>query len=209
MAWVKPMPTIKSARLPAARGSVRCALLGHKVHYTRIASETSTPCARCGAAILDQGHSVSRLAHTLSCFFGTHHYVPIAIRDAHHEYICEKCGHSLLFELARDPYDGCSRFEKRVNYACGLLGHHVHVVTTELKATEYACLCGHSFIKAQPALTMIRHPLACVLLGHLVAVNQIRGPWAEYICRRCGHPFYFKLAGFGQHESNPQQAAYE
>jgi predicted RNA-binding Zn-ribbon protein involved in translation (DUF1610 family) len=209
MAWLKPMPGIKSANLPAAHSSVRCTLLGHKVYHTRIASEACTACTRCGAAILDRGHRGSRIAHTLSCFLGTHHYVPIATRAAHHEYICEKCGHSLLFESARDPYEGSIRFKKRVNYACGLFGHHVHVVATGLKATEYACQCGHSFVKTQAALTMIRHPLACVLLGHLVTANQIRGHWAEYTCRRCGHPFYFKLDGFCAPQSNPEQAIYE
>jgi DNA-directed RNA polymerase subunit RPC12/RpoP len=199
MAWLKPMPTIKSGKFPAARSSV-CTLLGHKVHYTRIASEAGTPCARCGTAILDRGHSVSRIAHTLSCFFGKHHYVPIATRAAHHEYLCGKCGHSLLFELARNPHPSHSGFEKRVSYGCGLFGHRVHIVATRSNATEYACLCGHSFIKAQRALTMIRHPLACVMLGHFVSVNEIRGDWAEYVCHRCGHPFYFELAGFAQPE---------
>jgi hypothetical protein len=50
---------------------------------------------------------------------------------------------------------------------------------------------------------VIRHPLACVLLGHFVTVNEIRGDWAEYVCPRCGHPFYFKLAAFNQPESEP------
>lgn len=201
MAWVKPMPAIKSAKLAAAHSSVRCTLLGHKVHHTRIAGDAGAPCARCGAAILDQANNVSRVAHTLSCFFGRHHYISIATRAAHHEYLCEKCGHSLLFELACDPYAGHGRFKKRVSYACGLFGHRVHVVTTGSEVTEYACLCGHPFVKAQSALTIIRHPLACVLLGHFVAVNDTRGPWAEYLCRRCGHPFYFRLAAFDQRES--------
>ena len=176
--------------------SVRCALLGHKVHHTRITRDAA--CVRCGAAILDQDKSVSRLAHTLSCFFGKHRYAPIATRAAHHEYVCEKCGHSLLLESARDPYVGCGKFKKRVSYACSLLGHSVHVVATGSKATEYACLCGHSFFKGQTALTVIGHPLACVLLGHFVRANEIRGEWAEYVCRRCGHPFYFRLAAPGK-----------
>lgn len=193
-----PTPTVMTPVLPAARASVRCTVLGHKVHHTRIAGDAGAPCARCGATILDQHKSVSRVAHTLSCFFGSHHYILIATRAAHHEYICEKCGHSLLFESDRDPYSGRSRFAKRVSYACGLFGHRVHVVTTGSKATEYACLCGHSFVKAQSALTIIRHPPACVLLGHFVTINNTRGPWAEYLCRRCGHPFYFELVASGQ-----------
>lgn len=195
--------------LPVARASVRCALFGHKVHHTRIDGDACTPCARCGTTILDQGDSVSRIAHTLSCFFGKHNYVPIATRAAHHEYVCEKCGHSLLFEFARDPYARHGKFKKRVSYGCGLFGHRVHVVTAGPKATEYACLCGHSFVKAQRALTVIRHPPACVLLGHFVTGNEIRGDWAEYVCRRCGHPFYFRLAAFGRVESDLQQGFYE
>jgi DNA-directed RNA polymerase subunit RPC12/RpoP len=197
--------SVMTPALPAARASVRCKILGHKVHHTKVAGEAGAPCARCGGAILDQSHSGSRVAHTLSCFFGKHGYVPIATRAAHHEYLCEKCGHSLLFELTRDRYTGRGRFEKRVSYACGLVGHRVHVVTMRSKTTEYACLCGHPFVKAESALTMIRHPLACVLLGHFVTINDIRGPWAEYLCRRCGHPFYFRIdAATG---SNPALAA--
>jgi DNA-directed RNA polymerase subunit RPC12/RpoP len=198
-------PTIMTPMLPVARASARCTLFGHRVHHTRIASDAGTACARCGAAILDQDYSVSRVTHTLSCFFGRHHYVPIARRAAHHEYVCEKCGHPLLFELARDPYAGHGKFKKRVNYACGLFGHRVHVVAAGLNATEYACRCGHSFVKTQRALTVIRHPLACVLLGHFVTFNEIRGEWAEYICRRCGHPFCFSLAAFGPLESDLEQ----
>ena len=188
-----PTPTTKTRMLPGARRSVRCALFGHKVHHTRINSDGCTPCARCGDAILDRGHNVSRVAHTLSCFFGKHHYVPIAKRAAHNEYVCGKCGHPLLFESARDPYLSHRKFSKRVSYGCGLFGHRVHVVATRSKATEYACRCGHSFVKAKGFLKVIRHPLACVLLGHFVAANESRGSWAEYVCRRCGHPFYFRL----------------
>jgi DNA-directed RNA polymerase subunit RPC12/RpoP len=195
--------------LPVAFASAGCVLFGHQVRYTRIAGEARTSCARCGAPILDQGNSVSRVAHTLSCFFGKHHYVPIAMRAAHHEYVCEKCGHPLLLESARDPYAGHGEFKKAVSYACGLFGHRVHVVAAGSKSTEYACLCGHSFVKGEGALTLIRHPLACVLLGHFVAANEIRGGWAEYVCRRCGHPFYFRLAESGQPASGPRQGAYE
>lgn len=201
MAWLTPTPTVITPALTAARGSIICTLFGHKVHHTRIAGDMNTPCARCGAAILDWDQTGSRVAHTLSCFFGSHHYILIATRSAHHEYLCEKCGHSLLFESVRDRYTRRNRFAKRVSYGCGLFGHRVHVVAPRSNATEYACLCGHPFVKAPTGLTVIRHPLSCVLLGHFITVNDIRAPWAEYLCRRCGHPFYFKLAAFGQLES--------
>lgn len=177
------------------RFSAKCTLLGHKVDHTRIAGKTGTPCVRCGAAILDYGPTVSRVAHTLSCFFGWHHYIPRGTRAQHNEYVCERCGHTLLFALESDPYSSHNKFKKKVAYVCGLLSHHVHVVEKRSKATEYACRCGHPFLKAQADLKMIRHPISCVLLGHSVTVNDTRDAWAEYVCLRCGHPFCFKLAG--------------
>ena len=181
--------------LPVTLASVKCTLLGHKVYHTRVAPDSAASCARCGAEILDTQHTVSRVAHTLSCFFGWHHYAPVASRAGHNEYVCETCGHPLLFESARDPYSNHGNFRKKVNYACGLLGHRVHVVDTRSNTTEYACRCGHSFIREQKALKVIRHPLSCVALGHFVTVNGIRGDWTEYVCVRCGHPFCFRLAG--------------
>ena len=179
--------------LAVARFSAKCTLLGHKVDHTRIARNSPTPCVRCGAAILAQGPTASRLAHTLSCFFGWHHYVVCGKHGQHNEYVCERCGHPLLFELGSDPYSSHNEFKKKVSYLCGLMGHRVHIVKNDSKATEYACRCGHSFLKAQSDLKVIRHPLKCVVLGHYVIVNDIRDLWAEYVCLRCGHPFCFKL----------------
>ena len=179
---------------PVAGISARCSLLGHKVDHTTIKQDNSTSCVRCGDAILDRGPTVSRVAHTLSCFFGWHHYLAVGMRAGHNEYVCERCGHSLLFELTSDPYSRHYTFKKKVDYICGLVGHRVHVVEPGSKATEYACRCGHPFIKAQGALRVIRHPLTCVVLGHLVKINQTRGEWTEYVCLRCGHPFCFRLA---------------
>lgn len=201
-----PSPNIMTRVLPVVSASVRCTLLGHKVHHTTIAKDSSTQCVRCGAAILDQNHAVSRVAHTLSCFFGWHHYVSVGTRADHNEYVCERCGHPLLFESARDPYSIQDKFRKKVNYACGLLGHRVHVVETRSKTTEYACRCGHSFIKEQKSLSVIRHPLACMTLGHYVTVNEIRDHWTEFVCVRCGHPFCFKLAGGRPPETDLEQS---
>ena len=196
-------PTIITNIMPVVGASATCKLLGHKVHHTTIAKDSATRCVRCGTAILDRGHGVSRVAHTLSCFFGWHHYIAVASRAAHNEYVCERCGHPLLFELARDPYSSHDKFKKKVNYLCGLFGHRVHIVETGSKTTEYACRCGHSFVKTQKALTLIRHPPTCVVLGHFLTVNEIRGEWTEYVCIRCGHPFCFRLATCGQLE-NPE-----
>lgn len=202
-------PIIMTPTLSEAHASVRCSLFGHTVHHTRVTSEAQTPCTRCGATILVQDQSVSRIAHTLSCFFGKHHYEPMATRADHHEYVCEKCGHSLLFELASDSYARLSNFRKRVSYACGLFGHRVHVVATGSRTTEYACECGHPFVKTPGALTLIRHPLRCVLLGHFITLHEIRGDWAEYVCHVCGHPFCFRFAAFTQVESDLQRVSYE
>jgi DNA-directed RNA polymerase subunit RPC12/RpoP len=185
--------TKMSRRLRVVRFSAKCTLLGHKVDHTRIARKSCTRCVRCGAAILDQGPTVSRIAHTLSCFFGWHRYIFRGKRAEHNEYVCERCGHTLLFELGSDRYSRHNEFKKKVSYICGLLGHRVHVVKKSSKATEYACRCGHPFLKAQADLKVIRHPMRCVVLGHYVTVNHIDGLWAEYVCLRCGHPFCFKL----------------
>src|SRR5262245_22686666 len=115
-------------RLPVARFSAKCALLGHKVDHTRIARRSITRCVRCGAAILDDGPTASRVAHTLSCFFRWHHYIACDKRAQHNEYVCERCGHTLLFELTSDPCSSHNKFKKKVDYICGLLGHRVHVV---------------------------------------------------------------------------------
>lgn len=188
--------------LALVAASVRCALLGHKVHHTRIAKDSETLCVSCGTAILDSGQTPSRVAHTLSCFFGWHHYIPVGRRADHNEYVCERCGHLLLFKSAHDPYAEHLQFKKKVNYLCGLLGHRVHVVETRSQITEYACRCGHSFIKETESLTVIRHPPACVMLGHLISFNQTRSEWVEYVCLRCGHPFSFKLAASAEVKSN-------
>jgi DNA-directed RNA polymerase subunit RPC12/RpoP len=196
--------TKMSRRLRVVQFSAKCTLLGHKVDHTRIDRKSCTRCVRCGAAILDQGPTVSRIAHTLSCFFGWHHYVVRGKRAGHNEYVCERCGHTLLFELGSDRYCSHNEFKKKVSYICGLLGHRVHVVKKSSKATEYACRCGHPFLKVQADLKMIRHPMRCVVLGHYVTVNHIDGLWAEYVCLRCGHPFCFKLTAC-ELESNLEQ----
>ena len=202
------VPTIMTLRLPAGRALARCTLFGHSAQCIKISSGTSTRCVRCGEAILDQGSAISHLAHNLACFFGGHQYVHVSRREFHHEYACERCGHPLLLELTRDGDGSRTTFTKRVSYGCGLLGHRVHVVASGSKGTEYACLCGHSFVKAAKAMTVIRHPIACVMHGHLLKVNEIRGEWAEYVCCRCGHPFCFKVVVANRLDSDLEQRSH-
>ena len=56
---------------------------------------------------------------------------------------------------------------------------------------EYACHCGHSFVHQPRSRHVVRHPLACVLLGHWVSFVGARAAFSEYACQRCGHPFLF------------------
>jgi hypothetical protein len=92
-----------------------------------------------------------------------------------------------------DRYRDKPLFDKRVRYLCGLLGHRVHVVTVRNGGIEYACRCGHSFVRRRPGRVFVRHPLACFLLGHWVIFVARRARHSEYACRRCGHPFLFAL----------------
>jgi DNA-directed RNA polymerase subunit RPC12/RpoP len=130
--------------------------------------------------------------HTLSCFLGHHTYERLSNRHGHHEYVCVQCGHPLLFPADRDPYAAHARFGKKVRYRCGLFGHsQVHLVATRDGFQEYACVCGHTFLKAEAALTRITHPLVCILAGHFIRFVAHRRGYGEYVCRNCGHPFCF------------------
>lgn len=169
-----------------------CVLWGHHVdnHVLRKAATTARLC-RCGSPYLNTDGSLTRVRHTLSCFLGHHTYIRMADRDGHHEYACVQCGHPLLFLETHDPYAREARFAKKVRYLCGLFGHRVHFVTHRDDFSEYACHCGHSFLKTERALTHVRHPLVCVARGHFVRYVTSRAGYAEFICRDCGHPFCF------------------
>jgi DNA-directed RNA polymerase subunit RPC12/RpoP len=167
-----------------------CWTWGHAVD-NRAFARNGRVCTRCGRARLAENRDLVRIGHTLSCFVRHHTYEPVAARDGHAEYACVRCGHPLLFAHERDPYRAQRRFEKRVRYLCGLFGHRVHRVTDRDGGTEYACHCGHSFVHQPAARHVVRHPLACVLLGHWVGFVGTRGAYGEYACRTCGHPFLF------------------
>ena len=173
-----------------------CWLWGHAVHNDAFLLGERA-CTRCGQAMLRDDRSVFRVGHTLGCFFVKHTYERVDERDGHTEYACVRCGHPLLFAVGQDPYADRELFDKRVRYLCGLIGHRVHRVTERDGGTEYACGCGHTFVRHPEGKTRVRHPLRCVLLGHWISFVETRGAFSEYVCRTCGHPFLFKRAPVG------------
>jgi hypothetical protein len=182
-------------RRPDWRAKLSCTLWGHHVDNHRFRRNTGD-IRRCGCGteylLLDRD---TRVRHTLSCFFGHHTYERLSSRDGHHEYVCVQCGHPLLFRAENDPYAGRASFGKKVRYRCGLFGHRqVHLVAARDGFREYACACGHTFLKTEAALTRITHPLVCVLAGHFVRFVSRRYGHGEYVCRNCGHPFCFAEA---------------
>ena len=177
----------------AWRTKLSCSLWGHDVDNRRFRRD-SGPVRRCGCGMdyLSEDSSHTRVRHTLSCFLGHHIYERLSNRDGHHEYVCVQCGHPLLFKAESDPYARLARFGKKVRYLCGLFGHRqVHLVAARDGFQEYACACGHTFLKTNAALSRITHPLVCVLAGHFVRFVAHRHGYGEYVCRNCGHPFCF------------------
>jgi hypothetical protein len=187
-----PVPSPETLHAPKWLSRMSCAVWGHHVDNDafRRAGTVNRSC-RCGSPYLHTDGSYTRVRHTLSCFLGHHTYVRMADRDEHHEYACVQCGHPLLFAQEHDPYAREARFAKKVRYLCGFFGHRVHFVTTRDGFTEYACHCGHSFLKSEGSLEVVRHPLVCVRRGHFVRYVTSRAGYAEFICRDCGHPFCF------------------
>lgn len=99
-----------------------------------------------------------------------------------------QCGHPLLFEADNDPYRESAIFNKKVRYLCGLFGHDVHGVADRDGYREFACHCGHTFLKPRQDVTHITHPAICVVSGHRISYVASRGGYMEYVCRDCGHP---------------------
>jgi hypothetical protein len=168
---------------------LRCLLFGHDVDNRRFAAEDAMRC-RCGLPIARDGTD-NRVGHTLSCFVLGHHYERIGERDGHNEYVCLDCGHPLLFASDDDPYDTSAEFAKRVRYSCNLLGHEVRKVTERHGSVEYACRCGHTFLKPERGLTRVTHPPICTIAGHFITFVERRAGFDEFVCRNCGHTFCF------------------
>jgi hypothetical protein len=170
---------------------VSCLLFGHKVSNVAFeAMHGSAKHCSCGADYLG-AHEETRVSHTVSCFVFGHRYKQIAVRSEHNEYVCVQCGHPLLFKLGRDPYANREAFTKKVRYLCNLFGHKVHLVTSRHGFHEYACDCGHSFLKPEPGRNEVKHPPVCLFAGHFLNFTERRGSYDEYLCRNCGHTFYF------------------
>jgi hypothetical protein len=101
------------------------------------------------------------------------------------------CGHPLVFPNGADAFASRERFAKKVRYACGLFGHRVSAVAVRDGYVEYACHCGHSFLKPGAGTHTIRHPLVCFFTAHRIRFLARRAGFAEYVCDDCGHPFCF------------------
>jgi hypothetical protein len=175
-----------------------CAVWGHLVdnEVFRAASGHDRRC-RCGTEYLQENGAATHVRHTLSCFLRHHTYVLLLDRDGVHEYVCVRCGHPLVFRRDADPFADRDRFPKKVRYACGLLGHRVSEVATRDGFVEYACHCGHSFLKRAGGARKIRHPLICFFTAHRITFLTRRAGYAEYVCEDCGHPFCFADASDG------------
>jgi DNA-directed RNA polymerase subunit RPC12/RpoP len=182
-------------RIASFMRRIDCAVWGHAVdnRTAGLGAEASRRC-RCGADYLRENGSATHMRHTLSCFLSHHTYVRLAERDGVHEYVCIRCGHPLVFPRDADRFDGREIFGKRVRYLCGLFGHRVRAVTSRNGFLEYACHCGHSFLKTERADATIRHPLICVVKAHRVRHLENRGGYAEFVCLDCGHAFCFSEA---------------
>lgn len=181
-----------ASALPRSILRLSCRLWGHAVHnetFTR-ATGPARRC-RCGEEYLPENGSKTHVRHTLSCFLRHHTYVRLSDRDGVHEYVCVRCGHPLVYPGDADPFADRERFGKKVRYACGLFGHRVRALATRDGFTEYACHCGHSFLKPERHATTIRHPLVCFFRAHRVRFLSRRCGFAEYVCTDCGHPFCF------------------
>lgn len=172
---------------------ISCRLWGHVVDNEVFRRTPGTRTCRCGTEYLPENGVATHVRHTLSCFLRHHTYVRLADRDGVHEYVCVRCGHPLVFPAEADRFAHKERFAKKVRYACGLFGHQVQAVAERDGFIEYACFCGHSFLKAAGGARTIRHPLVCFLFAHRIVFVTTREGYAEYVCSDCGHPFCFVI----------------
>jgi hypothetical protein len=190
----RPVPARRTSSARAWLRRAGCAAFGHRPDNEAFARRPGPRHCRCGAAFLGNDGSETHVRHVLSCFLRHHTYAPWATRDGHREYLCVRCGHPLLFAEARDPYAHRGLFPKKVRYLCNLFGHDVHTVTRRAGHTEYACHCGHSFLRPEADLRRVTHPAVCTFRGHFVSGIGTRNGHDEFVCRNCGHTFGFVAA---------------
>ena len=183
---------------------ISCAVWGHVVDNEVFRRESHARRCRCGRDYLSETGAATHVRHTLSCFLRHHTYVRLADRDGVHEYVCVRCGHPLVFPTDSDRFANRERFAKKVRYACGLFGHRVQAVAERDGFVEYACFCGHSFLKSATGARKIRHPLVCFFFAHRIVFVTTREGYAEYVCTDCGHPFCFVAPAVEVRETHPR-----
>ena len=172
--------------------NVICSLFGHRHGNEKFAGAMSYPTTcSCGMLILQENEVETRIRHIPSCFLLGHSFTKIGERNGHYEYCCHSCGHPLLIKKDCSSYHNLNSLQKRPRYVCGFFGHKVHKVIERNGYTEYACACGHSFLKAERDVVEVKHPLICLFAGHFVRFVEKRGENSEYLCRNCGHTFYY------------------
>lgn len=179
---------ISRAVTAAAQMARLCSVLGHELDNRKV-TDDGPHCRRCHQPFLFEDGRITHTRHVLGCMLRHHTYLRIDRRAHHNEYVCLRCGHSLLLAIAHDPHLPVLPFPKRLRYWCAVFGHAVHEVTVRGGFTEYACKCGHSFLLAGEGLTRVAHPLVCRVSGHNVAFVERRGRYREHRCLDCGHPF--------------------
>jgi DNA-directed RNA polymerase subunit RPC12/RpoP len=166
-----------------------CFFFGHDVSVQSL-HEHDQSCS-CGEAVLSEGNPETHVRHNLKCFFGGHKYAKIGVRDGHAEFVCEDCGHPLLFKINDEKYGSHDEFHKPVSYGCIFRGHRLHLVAKRQGLFEYACDCGHSFLLDEANRQRFWHPLICFFAGHFIRLQSKREGMSEFRCRNCGHPFCF------------------
>lgn len=125
-------------------GKATCFLFGHDVSSQTLHRHNKS--CSCGETVLHEGNSETHVRHNLRCFFGGHQYTKTGIRNGHAEFVCEDCGHPLLFKINDEKYGSFDEFHKSVSYGCIFRGHRLHLVAERQRLFEYACNCGHSFL---------------------------------------------------------------
>ena len=87
-------------------GRLTCAVVGHAVDNRRFARSSGGQALRVlRRAVPGDGRLPPRASATRSpASSATTRYAPTETRHGHHEYICVRCGHPLLFEAGSDPY---------------------------------------------------------------------------------------------------------